>query len=414
MKVLFLAPHPFFTPRGTPIAVRAALESLSELGHEVDVLSFHEGTDVNDIPRVTHHRIDAPPGVKSVPIGVSWQKAISDLYFFFKANAMIRAARAAGTPYDVIHAVEESAFMAGVFKRFYALPFVYDMDSLMSDQIVEKSKWLLPASMVFGVLERRSVRNSAGVLAVCQALVDEAMKYHPRGNVHLLPDIPNTGTEAGDLPEAMTQAPGPPDGVRFMYVGNLETYQGVDLMIEAFKVAAAATSNATLIVVGGQPDHIEHYSEMARDLVVTGRVRFVGMVPIERLGRVMEYADVLVSPRIKGNNTPMKVYSYLQSGKAVLATRLYTHTQVLSDDVSMLVEPDAQAMGDAMVLLTQSPQKREALGQAGQAYVESQFNRASYHERLTRFYADLQKIAASVSASRAQPVTADGAERKTA
>ena len=51
-------------------------------------------------------------------------------------------------------------------------------------------------------------------------------------------------------------------------------------------------------------------------------------------------ADVLVSPRLKGLNTPMKIYSYLDSGSAVLATRLRTHTQVLDDGTGPnLLEP---------------------------------------------------------------------------
>jgi len=386
VNILLLAPHPFYAPRGTPIAVRAVLESLSELGHSVDVLSFHEGVDVTDIPRVVHHRIEAPPAVSHVPIGVSWQKAVSDVFLFFRANQMIRRAKRRGSPYDMVHAVEESAFMAGVFRRWYGLPFVFDMDSLMSAQIVEKSVWLKPAAKVFEVLERRSIRASAGVLAVCPALVDEAMKYHPAGNVALLPDIPNTGMQEGELPEAMIQAPGPPEGVRLMYVGNLEAYQGVGLMLDAFKHTAAVCASATLVVVGGRRDHIEQYTTQARDLVVSGRVRFVGAVPIERLGRVMQHADVLVSPRTKGTNTPMKIYSYLQSGKAVLATRLVTHTQVMNDQVAMLVEPQAKAMGDAMTALVQDASKRETLGAAGKAYVQAEFSRDAYHARLGRFY----------------------------
>ena len=53
----------------------------------------------------------------------------------------------------------------------------------------------------------------------------------------------------------------------------------------------------------------------------------------------MAQADVLVSPRTKGANTPMKVYSYLDSGVAVLATRLPTHTQVMNDETALLAEP---------------------------------------------------------------------------
>ena len=39
--------------------------------------------------------------------------------------------------------------------------------------------------------------------------------------------------------------------------------------------------------------------------------------------------DVLVSPRSRGTNTPLKIYQYLRSGKPIVATRLLTHTQVL-------------------------------------------------------------------------------------
>ncbi|MEM8737028.1 MAG: glycosyltransferase family 4 protein [Planctomycetota bacterium] len=404
-----LAPHPLFTPRGTPIAVRAVLAGLSEQGHRVDVLSFHEGEDITDLPRVSHERIARPWGVKRVPIGISWQKAVSDVWFFRRAWAMIRRAAAAGDAYDVVHAGEEAVFMAGVFRRWAGLPFVYDMDSRMSAQIVEKSGWLWPAAKVFAALERRSIERSAGVLAVCPALVDEAMPYHPAGNVALLPDIPNTGTEDGELPAALTGAAGPPEGVRLMYVGNLEGYQGVGLMLEAFERVAAQDDRATLIVVGGREDHIEHYTGVARGLVTNGRVRFVGPVPIDRLGRVMAYADVLVSPRTKGDNTPMKVYSYLQSGKPVVATRLLTHTQVMNDDVSVLVEPTPEAMAAGMLDLVRSAERRAAVGGAGRAYVEREFSEDAYRARLRAFYAGIEDTIKAGAPSRGGPAV----ERKT-
>ena len=45
---------------------------------------------------------------------------------------------------------------------------------------------------------------------------------------------------------------------------------------------------------------------------------------------------MLVSPRSRGTNTPLKIYQYLRSGRPIVATRLLTHTQVLDDDVAIL------------------------------------------------------------------------------
>lgn len=376
MKILFLAPQPFFTNRGTPIAVRAALRALADQGHTIDVLSYHEGEDVR-IESVTHHRTIRPPLVRKVPIGPSWQKALCDLAMTFKAVSMAR-----GKNYDIVHAVEESAFIAWLIRLLFGTPYIFDMDSLMSLQIAEKSPLLKPIAWVFGFMERRSVKRSQGVLAVCPALVDEAMRHHPTGNVALLPDIPFTGSDETNLPEALSQT----TGTKLMYVGNLEGYQGIDLMLDAFAKAANDHPDAVLLIVGGSAEHIEKYKTKAGTLCDTGRVVFVGPVPIDSLGAVLSYADILISPRTKGNNTPMKIYSYLQSGKPVVATRLSTHTQVMNDDVSVLVEPNTDAMAAGMVDLIGSAEKRRRIGEAGRVYVEREYSEERYRQRLHDFY----------------------------
>ena len=60
MNILLLAPHPFYQDRGTPIAVNLVLKVLSERGDRIDVLTFHEGREV-DYPRVRIYRIPAWP-----------------------------------------------------------------------------------------------------------------------------------------------------------------------------------------------------------------------------------------------------------------------------------------------------------------------------------------------------------------
>ena len=390
MKILFLAPQPFFTNRGTPIAVRAALQALAAQGHTVDVLSYHEGEDVR-IESVTHHRTRRPPFVKRVPIGPSWQKALCDLAMTVKAVSMARR-----NGYDIVHAVEESAFIAWLIRALFGVPYIFDMDSLMSLQIVEKSRLFTPIAWAFGWMEKRTIKRSLGVLAVCPALVDVAIKHHPRGNVALLPDIPFTGGNSEGLPEALTQA----TGTRLMYVGNLEGYQGIGLMLDAFALVANEHPDAVLLIVGGSAEHIEYYKTRAGPLVAQGRVVFVGPVPIHSLGAVLGYADILVSPRTMGNNTPMKVYSYLQSGKPVVATRLPTHTQVMNDNVSVLVQPDAKAMAEGMSRLIASPEDRRQIGQSGRAYVQREFSEQRFRQRLSDFY---NKLPGAQGSSRSEP-----------
>ena len=91
------------------------------------------------------------------------------------------------------------------------------------------------------------------------------------------------------------------------------------------------------------------------------------------LGNYLRQADVLVSPRIRGVNTPMKLYSYLDSGVPVLATRLPTHTQVMDDSVAVLVDPVPEAVGTGLVALFRDPIARAESGARGRRLARREF-----------------------------------------
>ncbi len=138
MKILLLAPHPFFQARGTPLAVRMVLEFLSARGHHVDVLTLHEGEDVS-IPNCRIYRIPPIPGVRSVRPGFSLKKVLCDAVMFVSCLRMVRRER-----YDLIHAVEESAFIAAAAGAVSGVPYIYDMDSSLAEQMVEAYPRLHP------------------------------------------------------------------------------------------------------------------------------------------------------------------------------------------------------------------------------------------------------------------------------
>jgi glycosyltransferase involved in cell wall biosynthesis len=78
-------------------------------------------------------------------------------------------------------------------------------------------------------------------------------------------------------------------------------------------------------------------------------VRLVGPRPLSEMSTWMEISDVLVSPRAEGDNTPLKIYSYMASGRPVVATRRATHTQVLSEETAFLADPEPIQLGQALI-----------------------------------------------------------------
>jgi glycosyltransferase involved in cell wall biosynthesis len=383
VKILLLAPQPFFQARGTPIAVRRVLEFLTDRGHRVDLLTYHEGSDV-EIPNCRIVRIPRIPAVRNIRPGFSLKKVLCDLVMFVCCVGMMRRTR-----YDLVHAVEESAFIAAALQPFTRVPYVYDMDSSLAEQLIDA----YPALSVVGPVLRRceavAVRRSAGVMTVCAELQDIARRHAPGTPVGRVEDttlLPpgNAANGAKHLPPETEGAP------VAMYVGNLERYQGIDLLLEGFRHTLDQMEQARLVIVGGRKDDIERYGRRASALGIGQAVHFLGPKPVSELADLLREADVLVSPRLKGTNTPMKIYSYLDSGTAVLATRLRTHTQVLDDRTAYLVEPEPLALGSGLAALLKDATLRERLAAEAKHHVQREFTAEAARRKLESFYAMIE------------------------
>lgn len=378
MKVLMLAPHSFHIDRGTPIAVDLVLRALSERGAEVDLVTYHVGAD-RAYPNVRVHRIPPPWGIDYVPPGISVRKLICDVFLLRQAWRLARQ-----TDYDVVHAGEEAVFIGLLLKKRYGIPYVYDMDSSIAQQTVEKLWLLRPFSRILDWCEGRAIRHSIATAPVCNALADLA---RDRGapfveTLHDISQLQERDFEPGaDLRNRLRIS-----GQIIMYVGNLEPYQGIDLLLDSTALAARERDDFAVVVAGGEPKAIASYRRKAAALGIEGRTHFIGPWPVDRIGALISEADILAAPRIRGINTPMKVFPYLHSGKPVLATDLITHNQILDDSVALLAPPDAEGFSRALVRLVADAELRARLGAAGRAFVEKGHTYEAYRRRFNRLY----------------------------
>lgn len=388
MKVLVLAPQPFYQERGTTIAVDRLAVSLSARGDEVDVLTYHEGED-RSYPGVRIVRIPAPPfGVRNVMPGLSWKKLVCDVWMLPALVRLIRRKR-----YDVIHAVEESAFMALVARRIAGIPFVYDMDSSMVTQIMDRFPVARAFERPLRFLESLPVRSAAAVLPVCDSLAESVARYRP-AYVRVLRDVSlvEEASPAEDV-EDFRHALGI-EGSLSMYVGNLQPYQGIDLLLRSFAIVRQEIGDAHLVVIGGLSTDVDYYKAFAESLFVGSGVHFVGPRPLRNLAAYLTQADVLVSPRTQGVNTPMKIYSYLDSGVAVLLTDLPTHTQVADSSVAQLAAPEPRAFAAAWLGLLRDRERRQSLASNARERVRTSHSREAFHQTVSEVYGHLEALVA--------------------
>lgn len=400
-----LAPEPFFEPRGTPFSEYHRIKALGELGHQVDLVTYPIGRDV-ELPGLRIFRAARPPFVSKVKIGPSFTKILLDGLMLFTI-----AGRVWRDKYDAIHSHEEMGLVGVWLASWLGVPHLYDMHSSLPQQL---SNFKYSRSRLlrgfFGWAERQMVSGSTVVVTICQELQDTVVDMGMGERALLIENV-----MGGDVEEApTTDGPGlrarwgiPADAPLALYTGTFEAYQGLDMLIESAARLATTHPHARVLVVGGEPAQVEAAKARAEAAGAAGVMVFAGQQPAREIPGYVAACDVLVSPRIRGTNTPLKIYSYLRSGKPIVATDLLTHTQVLSSDVARLVPPEPAPFAAAVAALFDDAEERRRLGEAARALAEAKYSRAVYLTRTAEACARLMgRAGGSGGASEARGVEA--------
>jgi glycosyltransferase involved in cell wall biosynthesis len=380
-RVLVVAPQPFYADRGTPIAVRYVLEALSELGVAADLLTFPMGRDVA-IPGVRVLRAANPLRIRDVPVGLSAQKLVIDILLFARLWRQLRRER-----YEVLHAVEEAAMLAGLVLRRRP-PLLYDMASSLPEQLAQK-RWLR-AAWLQGLFRRleRALLGRAGFV-VCSAGLSAYVAAAAPGVAHREWRFPARPPQAGPGEIAALRAElGLPEGApTVVYAGNFEAYQGVDLLLAALPEALRSVPEAHAVLVGAAN---EAELGAARDTLpeaVRSRVHLLPRQPRERIDGFVALADLLVSPRRYGRNFPLKLFDYLAAGKPVVATDVPAHRAVLDERLALLVSPTPVGLAAGIVRVLSEPALAARLGAAARRFADAELAWPVFVQGIAAIYA---------------------------
>jgi len=379
-----LAPEPFFEPRGTPFSEYHRIKALIELGHHVDLVTYPIGRDV-ELPNLRIFRTLKPPFVSKVPIGPSFTKIVLDSLMLLTIVRRVIADR-----YDAIHSHEEMGLVGVWLAKWLRIPHLYDMHSSLPQQL-SNFKYSRSAALrrAFDWVEDQMVHKSDVVITICQELQDTVTGMGVGDRALLIENV--MGGDVDERPSRSADAIRSTWGIAAeaplaLYTGTFEAYQGVDMLIDAAGLIAERRPDARILVVGGEPAQVAAARAHAAAAGAAAVMIFTGQQPAREIPGFVQAADLLVSPRIRGTNTPLKIYSYLRSGKPIVATNLLTHTQVLTPDIAKLVDPQPQPFAAAILELMDRPDERARLSAAARAVAEEKYSRESYLRRTAEAY----------------------------
>ncbi len=370
MKILMIAPEPFFEPRGTPFSEYYRIQALSSLGHEIDLVTYPIGEDV-DIKGLRIIRSLRPFFIRNVKTGPSGAKLILDFFLFFKVFGRILRKK-----YDLIHTHEEANIMGAFYSKIFRTPHLYDMHSSLVQQMnnfkFTKSKLIVS---FFKIIEKISLKNARSVIVICPSLYKYASTITDSSKLTTIENFMDETPEKLDKArlESIKTKLDTTDKKVIVYAGTLETYQGIPMLIESMQFL---DKDFLLILIGGDPSQVEKLKSSLKDN--KNNIVLLGRKKPEEIPYYLGIADVLVSPRILGTNIPLKVYSYLKSGIPLVATDLYTHTQTLTNEITVLAEPDSKSFAEG--IKTAVSEKGSEIAQNAKNYCDENYSKEKYIE----------------------------------
>jgi glycosyltransferase involved in cell wall biosynthesis len=371
---------------GAATHITELTRNLELMGHQVAVHHRH---------RVPEHE-DANTGRASVP-GV--RARLSP--YLHEAAALARALRGVHVETEIIrrarpdvvlarHALHQ--FSSLLAARRCRVPIVFEVNAPLAFEYRRYRRHYRLSPALADWTEARTLARADAVFVVSNALKAHlADRGVPARNIAVIPngaDPTRFGPHAAD---PAVRARFGPRSIIVGFVGSFAGFHGVDLLRHAMARVLPARSNVLFLMVG-RGRHSADLEAACRAGGFGERAVFTGFVPPARVPGLMATMDILLAPYPPESFfyfSPIKLFEYMASGRAILAARVGQIAEVLQDGINgLLYDPaDADAFTNKLLQLADDAALRAHLGANARRTAERDYTWRTNAERVARVLA---------------------------
>ncbi len=351
MNILFLALDvDLARRRGDSVHVRELSAHLAELGHSVRLVTATRTDTESDR---TFHIRRRGSGLGQVAQGVALAHSWA----------------------DVIYERRMSPKISWAVSTLTGIPFVVEANGVLEDEIPTlRSVATEGLSPLRTRLRGRFLRASSRIVAVSRGVRDDLVGRFriPTKKIDVVPNGANTRVfRPLDRRSCRSDLSLPVDALVACFVGNVVSWQGVDVLVRAAALLKSELPTLITLVVGDGVS-IEDARSLAARHQIADRVRFVGAVAYADVPRFINAADICVAPFRKSRKaSPIKIFEYLACERPVVTSDVDDIGDfVKSCGGGLAVEPeDERALADAVRWLLLHPDHATNMGRSGRKAV---------------------------------------------
>ncbi len=384
LRVLMIAPTPFFADRGCHVRIYEQARALQALGCHVEICTYHLGRDRPGIPT---HRTWPIPWYRKLSAGPSWHKLYIDALLLLKTWAVARRFRP-----DVLHGhLHEGAAIGWAVGKGLRVPVVADFQGSLSGEMqahkfIKGRGWLY---RFWAYNESRIDRLPQVAVASCSDVARELKERFGVRDVIVALDGVDTEAFRPDVEVGPLRSLVPPGRRVVVYLGILSLYQGVDCLLEAIPRVLARVPEAHFLLMG-YPNEDE-YRQKAHDLGVADRVTFTGRIDYGEAPRYLALGEVAVGPKLSETESNGKLYNYMACALPTVAFDTPPSREILGDLGVYAPRGDVAALADAIASLLKEPEQARQLGIRLRQRVVEHFSWQNTARQLLAAYALAQR-----------------------
>ena len=388
LKVLVVAPTPFFSDRGTHIRILEEALALEKRGASVTIATYHIGAD---LPEYLHTKIDVRRirrllfWYKKLEAGPDWQKIILDIMLIRKVFYLARTGRP-----DIIHGhLHEGALIGWIVQKalfWRKIPLIADLHGSLTKEMVSHS--YLRASGLqnfFRMIERWIDTLGDRVVASSWDNVKEINAIRKSTPALLLLDGTRLAMFDG-LPERSTLKKIyhlPEDKVIVTYTGALIPNKGIKVLLDAIPLVCERYPEAHFVVAGFPVDQIAEYTVQE---VFKTRVTIISPLPYFDLPKILKISDIGVDPKEGSTRQASgKMLQYMGAGLPIVCFDTGNNREYLDQGGTYTRESTPLGLAEAIGQLIASPEERQRTGAINRERAEV-FSWEQSAEQLEKMY----------------------------
>lgn len=334
MKILMIAPTPFFSDRGCHVRIYEEAKNLSFRGNDVTICTYHLG---EDIPGIDIRRIINIPWYNKLSAGPSFHKIYIDFLLLLKSILITNQIKP-----DVIHAhLNEGALIGKICSWLFGIPMVFDVQGEFTSEI-RAHKFMKDYPRlhkviykVASIVEKFSYKTADALLVNSNFMSNRLQKSLGirKEAIFVVPDAAGlpSSISLNEL-ESLRKGLNIPEKKKIVvYLGLLTEYQGVDLLLKVIKSISEKRDDVHFLIMG-YPNE-ERYKRISEDLSISQYITFTGRIPYSDIYKYLALGTIAVSPKSLdlGGEANIKIYNYIAAGLPSVVFDYLVNREILGD-----------------------------------------------------------------------------------